>query len=130
MPIVVPCRVLQLAAVLALVAGAGGCGGNGRAATSRTTTTAADTGAQRPADNTPADPAVRYFHDQLVVNGEEIQSDFGGSLLALGLNPRDLQQDTPEHAYQTVLQKVREVPDGTQRRDMMRVFFGTDNVQR
>ena len=113
--------------MLAFLIGATGCGGDGQATSRTSTTSAATAGQEHPGENEPANPAVRYFHDQLVINGEDVQSDFGGSLLALGMNPRDLQQDTPEHAYQTVLQKVVDVKDDVLRRSMMRIFFDTDN---
>jgi len=117
-----------MAAVLTLLIGTLGCNDREQA-TSRTRATPAGTSGERtPAGNAPADSAVSYFHDQLVVNGEDIQSDFGGALLALGLNPRDLQQDTPDHAYQTVLQKVREIPDAAQRREMTKTLFGTETA--
>ena len=74
---------------------------------------------------TPAD-ITSYLHEQLVTNGEDVQSDFGSALLTLGMNPRDLQQDTPDHAYHTALEKVRDVPDGAARREMLRTLFGTD----
>lgn len=70
-----------------------------------------------------ADPQLEFFHEQLVTHGEDLQSDFGGSLLTLGMNPRDLQQDDPKHAYDEVLQKVQAVADPAVRRDMMRTFF-------
>lgn len=70
-----------------------------------------------------SDPGLQYFHEQLVINGEELQSDFGGYLLTLGMNPRDLQQDDPKHAYDTVMEKVRMVEDASLRRQMMLTFF-------
>lgn len=65
-----------------------------------------------------------YFHEQLVTNGEDVQTEFGSALLTLGMNPRDLQQDTPEHAYQTAMRKVEEVTDDALKRDLMRALFG------
>lgn len=70
-----------------------------------------------------ADPRVQYFHQQLVEHGEDLESAFGGDLLTLGMNPRDLQQDDPKHAYDTVLEKVKAVDDVSIRREMMRTFF-------
>ena len=40
------------------------------------------------------------------------------------MNPRDLQQDTPEHACQTAKQKVDELKDEALRRDLTRALFG------
>ncbi len=71
-----------------------------------------------------ANSAVAYFHDQLVANGEEVKSAFGSALLTLGLNPRDLQQDTPEHAYRITREKVDELKDEAMKRDMTRALFG------
>ncbi len=65
-----------------------------------------------------------YFHEQLVTNGEDVQTEFGSAILTLGMNPRDLQQDTPEHAYQTTMRKVEEVTDEALKRDLMRALFG------
>ena len=79
-------------------------------------------------ENPIADPRVRAFHEQLVDNGEDLQSDFGSALLSLGMNPRDLQQDDPQHAYNTVLEKVRVVADAAERREMMLTFFGTADL--
>lgn len=69
--------------------------------------------------------STAYFHEQLVTNGEDVQTDFGSALLTLGMNPRDLQQDTPDHAYQTAKQKVDEVKDEALRRELGRALFGT-----
>jgi hypothetical protein len=69
------------------------------------------------------DPAVQFFHDQLIANGEEVQSPFGTDLSTLGMNARDLQQDDPKHAYDTVLEKVRAIDDASVRREMMQTFF-------
>jgi hypothetical protein len=70
-----------------------------------------------------ADPQVAFFHERLVNDGEDLQSEFGGLLTTLGLHARDLQQDDPQHAYDTVLEKVRRVEDASLRADMMRTFF-------
>ena len=126
MPVVVTRRPPLVAAVLALVIGTFGCNDAGQP-THTSATSAATTGQRSAVESAPADAAVSSFHEQLVINGEDIQSDFGGDVLALGLNPRDLQQDTPEHAYQTVLQKVRDVQDPKQRREMTRTLFGTES---
>ena len=37
-----------------------------------------------------ANSVTAYFHEQLVTNGEAVQSEFGSALLTLGMNPRDL----------------------------------------
>ena len=71
---------------------------------------------------------MAYFHEQLVANGEDVQSDFGSALVTLDLNPRDLQQDTPEHAYQTTLQKVQAVQDAAQRAELTRALFGRETT--
>ena len=97
-----------------------GCGGGAPAA--RPAASAAGETAQ-PADIASSDPQVRYFHEQLVNNGEDIQSAFGSDLLTLGMNPRDLQQDDPKHAYDTVMEKVQSVSDPALKREMMRTFF-------
>lgn len=79
---------------------------------------------ERPAaDIASSDPLIQFFHEQLVANGEDIQSDFGSYLTTLDLNARDLQQDDPKHAYDTVLDKVEKIGDPALRRDMMRTFF-------
>lgn len=84
---------------------------------------AEETPAAEVSDIASADPQVKYFHEQLVINGEELQTDFGSYLTALDLSPRDLQQDDPQHAYDTVLEKVRKVEDPALRGEMMRTFF-------
>jgi hypothetical protein len=111
----------SLLGVLAMVA----CGGNGQP---RSSAPAAQTG-QRSDSSTSSDPNVEYFHQQLIDNGENLQSAFGTDLAALGMNPRDLQQDDVEHAYDTVLQKVRAVEDATTRREMMETFFNRSDRQ-
>jgi hypothetical protein len=90
---------------------------------------ASETAADEVPDIASADPEVRHFHEQLVINGEELQTDFGGYLTSLDLSPRDLQQDDPQHAYDTVLDKVRKVEDPALRREMMRVFFNRADGQ-
>ena len=70
-----------------------------------------------------ANPQVRFFHEQLIANGEDVQTEFGTYLSTLGMNPRDLQQDDPTHAYDTVMEKVRSLPDAELRRQMLRAFF-------
>ena len=70
-----------------------------------------------------ADPQVRFFHEQLIANGEDLQTEFGTDLSTLGMNPRDLQQDDPKHAYDTVIERVRALPDAELRRAMLRTFF-------
>jgi hypothetical protein len=82
-----------------------------------------DTPKQEAPDIAAADPQVAFFHEQLVNNGEDLQSAFGGFLTTLGLSPRDLQQDDPQHAYDEVLAKVRRVEDATLRQQMMQTFF-------
>lgn len=67
---------------------------------------------------------MAYFHEQLVTNGEDVQTEFGSALLTLGMNPRDLQQDTPDHAYQTAKQKLDEVKDEALGRELTRALFG------
>jgi hypothetical protein len=76
-----------------------------------------------------ANPRVRYFHEKLIADGEEPQSDFGGDLLTLGMNARDLLLDDPEHAYDTVLDRVRTVEDAAVRREMMRTLFNNPDLQ-
>jgi hypothetical protein len=78
---------------------------------------------QPPPDIASSDPQLQFFHEQLVNNGEDTQSEFGSDLISLGMNPRDLQQDDPKHAYDTVMEKVRLVSDPALKRDMMRTFF-------
>ncbi len=99
-----------------------GCGGGGAESPPLP---AALTEAQQVADIASADAHILYFHEQLVTNGEDLQSAFGGYLLTLDMNPRDLQQDDPKHAYDTVLAKVRTVADASMRREMMRTFFNS-----
>jgi hypothetical protein len=112
-------RVLRRLLILILVLMAlPSCGG---APTSYPPST--DTAKPEAPDIASADPQVAFFHERLVNNGEDLQSDFGGFLTTLGLNPRDLQQDDPEHAYDMVLEKVRGVEDASLRADMMRTFF-------
>ena len=108
-----------LASFLAVLAMAG-CGG-GNSQSTQVSAPAAQT--RQPSDIASSDPPVQYFHQQLVDNGEDLQSAFGTDLAALGMNPRDLQQDDPQHAYDTVLQKVRSVEDPAARREMMETFF-------
>ncbi len=60
-----------------------------------------------------------------MANGEEAGSQFGSALLTLGLNPRDLQQDTPEHAYRVTREKVDAVKDETLKRNLTQALFGT-----
>lgn len=108
--------------VLVLAIGMTACGGDA-ARTAPGQSAAGAPGGAAP-DIAAADGATAFFHEQLVTNGEDLQSDFGSALLTLGMNPRDLQQDTPEHAYQTVLQKVQEVKDDTLRRELTRALFG------
>jgi hypothetical protein len=113
-----------LASLLAALAMAGCGGGNGQP---RSIAPASQTG-QR-SDIASSDSQVEYFHEQLIDNGENLQSAFGTDLAALGMNPRDLQQDDPQHAYDTVLQKVRSVEDATARREMMETFFNRKDMQ-
>jgi hypothetical protein len=113
-----------LATLLALLAMTGCGGGNSQRSTA---TPAAQTGQH--SDIASADPQVEYFHQQLIDNGENLESAFGTDLAALGMNPRDLQQDDPQHAYDTVLQKVRSVEDLTARREMMQTFFNRSDTQ-
>ena len=110
--------------VTLLVVALSGCGGPPAQAPVAEEATAADI-----PDIASADPQVKYFHEQLVINGEEMQTDFGGYLTALDLSPRDLQQDDPQHAYDTVLEKVRKVEDQAMRREMMRIFFNRADGQ-
>ena len=113
-----------IASLLAVLAMTGCGGGNGQ---SRSTAPAAQ--AEQRSDVTSSDPVVEYFHQQLIDNGENLQSAFGTDLAALGMNPRDLQQDDPQHAYDTVLQKVRSIQDATARREMMETFFNRSDMQ-
>gem|GEM_PF-3432020 len=93
---------------------------------SGTSTPAASSSASASAapDIAAANSVTAYFHEQLVANGEDVQSEFGSALLTLGMNPRDLQQDTPEHAYQTAKQEVDELKDEALKRDLTRALFG------
>jgi hypothetical protein len=75
------------------------------------------------ADIASSDPQVLFFHEQLVANADDVQSEFGTHLSTLGMSPRDLLQDDPKHAYDTVLAKVRSVEDATLRGQMLRTFF-------
>lgn len=108
----------------ALAIAMSGCGGSGKPSRPATE---ANTDVEAIADIASADPRVARFHEQLVINGEDLQSDFGGDLTTLGLNARDLQQDDPKHAYDLVLEKVRLVEDAALRREMMRTFFNSDD---
>ena len=101
-----------------LLLGAVACGGAPTSYPPRT-----DTPTQEAPDIASADPQVEFFHEHLVNNGEDLQSEFGGFLTTLGLSPRDLQQDDPKHAYDMVLDKVRGVEDPALRQEMMRTFF-------
>ena len=83
----------------------------------------AETPKQEAPDIASANPQVEFFHERLVNNGEDLQSDFGGYLTTLGLSPRDLQQDDPQHAYDEVLDKVQRVEDAALRQQMMQAFF-------
>ena len=107
----------SLLAVLALT----GCGGSDSQPRSTEPPAAQST------DIASSDPQVQYFHQQLVDNGENLESAFGSDLSVLGMNPRDLQQDDPQHAYDTVLERVRSVADAATRREMMRTFFNRDD---
>jgi hypothetical protein len=97
-----------------------GCGGGNPSAQPPTAT---DTQTSHDSATVSNDPDVQFFHDQLITNGEELQTDFGTYLSTLGMNPRDLQQDDPQHAFDTVMEKVRATDDLTLRADMMRTFF-------
>ncbi|MDR1990017.1 MAG: hypothetical protein LBQ09_07280 [Acidobacteriaceae bacterium] len=66
---------------------------------------------------------MQYFHDRLAATGDDLTSDFGTYLSVLDMNPRDLQQDDPTHAYDVVLEKVRAVQDASLRGTMMQTFF-------
>ncbi len=113
-------RGLSLVVLVACAA----CGTDSR--TSAPAQPASATGATPQApDIAAANSVTAYFHEQLVANGEDVQSDFGSALLTLGMNPRDLQQDTPEHAYQTAKQKVDELKDEALKRDLARALFGS-----
>lgn len=112
----------RLVPALALCLGLVGCGSNNRASESAPAATPASAPAASASPGATVDAS--YFHDQLVVNGENIESDFGGALLTLGLNPRDLQQDTPDHAYSTTFQKVQALQDEKLRADVSRALFG------
>lgn len=112
-------RTRAAVGILALVLA--GCGGTGNR---QSAAGAAGAAAATPADDhVSSNPPVQYFHEQLIANGEDLQSDFGSDLSALGMNPRDLQQDDPEHAYDLVLKRVKTVEDVNERREMMRTFF-------
>lgn len=97
----------------------GGCGGSTTPQRTQESPAATE---ERP-DVVSSDPAVQYFHEQLIANGEEPQSAFGTQLSTLGMNARDLLLDDPKHAYDLVMEKVRLVEDQALRREMMRAFF-------
>lgn len=110
-------------AVLLLTAAMAACSSNaGKAAPEQSAVAGARSGSSP--DIAAADGPAAFFHEQLVINGEDVQSEFGSALLTLGMNPRDLQQDTPEHAYQTVQQQVQDVKDETLRRELTTALFG------
>lgn len=100
------------------------CGNDSGTSTPAQSAASPATAATSAPDIAAANGVTAYFHEQLVANGEDVQSDFGSALLTLGMNPRDLQQDTPEHAYQTAKQKVDELKDEALRRDLTRALFG------
>ena len=100
-----------------------GCGANSGTSTPAQPA-ASSAAAAASAPDIAANGVTAYFHEQLIANGEDVQSDFGSALLTLGLNPRDLQQDTPEHAYQTAKQKLDELKDELLKRDLTRALFG------
>lgn len=113
------------AATVALTLVLSGCG-----ASSKPSPASADAREAPPAsDIVSSDPHIQYFHEHLIVSGEDLQSDFGGDLTTLGLNPRDLQQDDAKHAYDTVLERVRGVEDGSARREMLRTFFNDADIR-
>jgi hypothetical protein len=121
--------VKSSATVLVLATIAIGCGRADRGpATRPVATTANDT--QSLPDIASSDPQLKFFHEQLVDNGEDTQSEFGSDLISLGMNPRDLQQDDPKHAYDTVLEKVQHISDPALKRDMMRTFFNRTDQAR
>ncbi len=97
--------------------------GAGCGSSSQSTTPASGTQQKEVSDIAAADPEVSYFHEQLVANGDDPQTEFGTDLSTLGMNPRDLLQDDPKHAYDTVIEKVRALPDANLRRSMLRTFF-------
>ncbi|MEQ1731111.1 MAG: hypothetical protein ABL982_22305 [Vicinamibacterales bacterium] len=118
-----PCQVargLSLVLLFACVA----CGTDSRTGAPAQPAESATGATPQAPDIAAANSVTAYFHEQLVANGEEVQSEFGSALLTLGMNPRDLQQDTPEHAYQTAKQKVDELKDETLKRDLTRALFG------
>ncbi len=115
-------RGLSLVLLVACVACGAGTD-SGTAAPAQPAASATSTTPQAP-DIAAGNSVTAYFHEQLVDNGEDVQSDFGSALLTLGLNPRDLQQDTPEHAYQATRQKLDELKDEALKRDLMRALFG------
>lgn len=119
-------RSLPLATLMACAA----CGTDSRTSTPAQSTTPAAAAASAAPDIAAANSVTAYFHEQLVANGEDVQSDFGSALLTLGMNPRDLQQDTPEHAYQTAKQKVDELKDEALKRDLTRALFGVSSTPR
>ncbi len=110
-------------AVLLLTAAMAACSSNaGKTAPEQSAVAGAKAGSSP--DIAAADGPEAFFHEQLVINGEDAQSEFGSALLTLGMNPRDLQQDTPEHAYQTVQQNLQGVKDDTLRRELTLALFG------
>jgi len=100
------------------------CGGGSGTSTPAQPAASSSAAASGAPDIAAANSVTAYFHEQLVANGEDLQSEFGSALLTLGMNPRDLQQDTPEHAYQTARQKVAELKDEALKRDLTRALFG------
>jgi hypothetical protein len=106
---------LLFALFVALICG--GCGGTD------THTPASSSQSGQLATPVSSDPHVQFFHDQLIANGDDVQGEFGTYLSMLGMNPRDLQQDDPRHAYDTVLEKVKTVDDASLRGAMMQTLF-------
>lgn len=120
-----PGRMTLTTAAVFIAASLAACGG---ATPAESQPPAAQSGPAEPTDVVSSDPRIQYFHDQLIANGEDIQSDFGSYLLTLKMNPRDLQQDDPKHAYDTVLEEIRKVTDPALQREMAETFFNTPVV--
>lgn len=122
MPVVVAPSLFWRAALILATSAALACGGTSQPAPPQASTSSP---ASSP-DIASADPQLQFFHEHLVVEGEDLQSAFGGDLLTLGMNPRDLQQDDPRHAYATVMAEVRKIADPAVRREMMKTFFNAE----
>lgn len=116
-------RIRRFVLASLIVSSALSCGGQSEPAPAGAESTPS-AASPLPPDIAANSASTAYFHEQLVTNGEDVQTDFGSALLTLGMNPRDLQQDTPDHAYTTAKQKLDDVKDEALKRDLTRALFG------